>query len=120
MQLTPAILIAGESAAASAVDDVDLEHHVGLIVVVLVVLWNRGCNCCCKLLLLGVPLLVKLVDVEIAVRSTDGLMLKADVVVKERFPQLNKQRRAVGTTLERFMVPTLSSSLLSPPADSRI
>ncbi len=77
------MLIAGESAAASAVD-VDLEHHVGAVV-----LWNRDCCCCCccKILLLGVPLIVKLVDdVEIVVRSTAGLMLKADVVVMGRLP----------------------------------
>jgi hypothetical protein len=84
VQLTPPILIAGESAAASAVED-----HVDAAVdgVVVVVLWNRGCNGCCRILLLGVPLLlVELVDVEIAVRSTAGLTLKADVVVIGRLP----------------------------------
>lgn len=76
MQLTPPILIAGESAAASAVED-----HVG---VVIGVVWNRGF--CGRILLLGVPLLVKLADVEIAVRSTAGLGLKANVIVIGRLP----------------------------------
>jgi hypothetical protein len=89
VQLTPLILMAGESAAASAVED---EHHGlgGAVMdddVVDVDLRNRDC-CCRTLLLMGVPLiLVKLlVDVEIAVRSTAGLTLKADVVVIARLP----------------------------------
>jgi chloramphenicol 3-O-phosphotransferase len=83
VQLTPPILIAGESAAASAVE----ENHEG-VVVDDGVLWNRDCCCCCRILLLGVPLLVvvELVEVEIAERSTAGLTLKADVVVMGRLP----------------------------------
>ena len=77
MQLTPPILIAGESAAASAVE----EDRAGAVVTA--VLWNR--DCCCRIIRLAVPqLVVELVDVEIAVRSTAGLTLKAEVVVIAR------------------------------------